>query len=170
MADFRGGLGPQVLWLGVKLLSLLPDHALHRRSRLPLGQEGVRQLVLASGRSESVASLEAVGIWLREGPLSVYCVIIFTSYLRFDHLSAVQHFFNILYDFQLWYLLGPWHTDAKPLKNRLLPAQDSWLYFILMLLHDSSRGGVLVLRVLADVGWYVLLFIRFFITVIDTWS
>jgi len=80
----------------------------------------MRQLMLASGRSESVASLKAVGILLREGSLSVYCVIIFTSNLRFDHLSAVQHFFNILYDFQLWYLFGPWHCDAKLPKFRLL--------------------------------------------------
>ena len=40
-----------------------------------------------------------------------------------------------------------------------------------MLCHYFGRGGVLILRLLADVvSWYMFLFIRFFITVNDTWS
>ena len=128
------------------------------------------QLILAPGGSHCVASV-ALSIRLRERSISVYCVIIFTSNLLFDNLRAVQHFLNILYDFQFWYLVCFWLLSLPELTSiRFLQGKDSWLNFLLVLLNNFSCGDILIDWLLTNVRRNVLLLIRFFITINDTWS
>ena len=146
-------------------MGFLQNHEFGRSSRLSFGHECLIELILATRSHHSVASLNDIGVDMRERSLSVYCVIIFTSNLLFDDLGAVQHILNILYDFQFWYLVRPGLACAC-----LLRAQDSWLDLLFVLVHNLGGRQVLILRVFAYMGRDMLLFIRFFITVNHTWS